>query len=145
MLLCLDPHQSLCRQAAAENSAGFFLLAGQRLQAPRNAPFMALMPFSWVSTPLAELNPTTAPVERKQKTMIKSTTQAILTSWVGAYFLGGNSALADQVGARAGLGPVHWNFFGTGRSALECYLFSNPMACNFLGFFGIAKVARKTK
>ena len=57
MLLCLDLHQSLCRQAAAENSAGFFPLAGQRLQAPRNAPFMALMPFSWVSTPLAEAEP----------------------------------------------------------------------------------------
>ena len=53
--------------------------------------------------------------------------------------------LLIKLGARAGLGPVHWNFFGTGTSALECYLFSNPTACNFLGFFGIAKVTRKTK
>lgn len=77
--------------------------------------------------------------------MIKSTTQPILISWVDAYFLGGNSALADQVGGQGWAGASSLELLWTGRSALECYLFSNPMACNFLGFFGIAKVARKTK
>lgn len=36
--------------------------------------------------------------------MVKSTTQAILISWVDAYFLGGNSALADQVGGQGWAG-----------------------------------------
>lgn len=69
------------------------------------------MPFSWVSLPpLAEAEPYYCSNRREAKTMIKSTTQPILISWVDAYFLGVTVLLLTKLGARAGLGPVHWNF-----------------------------------
>lgn len=53
--------------------------------------------------------------------------------------------LLTKLGARAGLGASSLELLGDRKECPGMLSLQKSMACNFLGFFGIAKVARKTK
>lgn len=77
---------------------------------------MALMQFSWASTPnLQKLSPAGAPVKRRQKTVSNSTAQAVL--WMGVYGGKINSALA-KFRPSAGMGPNSLGFLWDRKDCL---------------------------